>query len=91
VIVAVEVDPVHRADGEGDFAGGVARQGEAGEHGMFETLAKSGVRAMKVAAGEIFFEGSGAEGDAVEFDGCAERGAGDFEGVSGRGSNEAEK
>ena len=91
VIVAVEVDPVHGADGEGDFAGGIAGESEAGDHGMFEALAEGGVGAMKVAARKIFFEGRGAYGDAVEFDCCPRRSAGDFESLSDRGSNEAEK
>ena len=91
VIVAVEVDPVHWADSEGDFAGGVARKGKTGDHGMFEALAKCGVSTMKVAAGKICFEGGGAEGDAIDLDGCAGRSAGDFERFSGRGSNEAKK
>ena len=91
VIVAVEIDPVHGPLGEGDFAGGIAGQREASDHGMFEALAKRGVRPMKVAAGKIFLEGSGADGDAIEFDGCARRGTGDLQGVGGRGSNEAEK
>jgi hypothetical protein len=35
---------------------------------MFEALAEGGVGAMKVAARKIFFEGRGADGDAIEFD-----------------------
>jgi len=91
VIVAVEVDSVHRAHGERDFASCIAGEREASNHGMFEALAKRGVRAMEVATGKILFKGSGANGDAIEFDGCAGRGAGDSQSVGGRGSNEAEK
>jgi len=91
VIVAVEINPVHRAFGEKYLAGGVARKREASGHGMFEALPKRGARAMEVAAGKIFLERGDADRDAVEFNGRTRWGAGDLESVSGRGSNEAEK
>jgi hypothetical protein len=58
---------------------------------MFEPPAERGARAMELATGEIFFKGSGADGDAIEFDGGPGRGAGDFESVRGSGTNEAKK
>lgn len=50
---------------------------------MFEALAERGAGAMEVATGEIFFKGSGADDDAVEFDSGPGRGAGDPESVGG--------
>ena len=58
---------------------------------MFEALAERGARATEITAGKIFFKWRGADGDAIEFDSCAGRGAGDFQSVGGRGSNEAKK
>src|SRR5690242_6419206 len=91
VIVAVEINPVHRANGESNFAGGITGQRETDDHGMFESLAKSGVRAMEITTGKIFFEGSGADGDAVEFNGGTGRSAGDLESVGRGGSKEAKE
>ena len=68
VIVAVEIDPVHRAYRQDDFACGITGQRKASDHGVFETQAEGSVGAMKVAARKIFFEGRGADGDAIEFD-----------------------
>jgi hypothetical protein len=58
---------------------------------MFQALADHGVGAMEISAREGFFEGSGANEDAVKFDTRARRIAGDFEGLGGRGGNNAKE
>ncbi len=89
--MAVEVNPVHGTHGQGNFAGGIAGESEAGDQRVFEALAEGGMRAMKVAARKLFFEGCGSYGDAVDLDRRPGRGAGDFENFSGSRSHEAEK
>jgi hypothetical protein len=58
---------------------------------MFQALANHGVSAMEIATREGFFKGRGANEGAVKFDAGARRIAGDFEGLGGRGDDEAKK
>jgi len=50
---------------------------------MLESFADGCMGAMEIAAREFFLEGSGAGGNAVEFDGGTGRSTGDFEGLRG--------
>jgi hypothetical protein len=58
---------------------------------MLQALAEHRVCAMKVSAREGFFQGRGANQDAIEFNAGSRRIAGDLDGFRGRGSNEAKK
>jgi hypothetical protein len=58
---------------------------------MFEALAKLGLGAMEIAAGEFLAEWSCTCGNAVEFHGCAGRIAGDLEGLRGANGCEGEQ
>lgn len=92
VFVAVERDPFHGAFGQRNFFCGVAREIEARDKWMFETRTNRSMRAVKVAAGIVFFKWGGADDDAVDLDGGAGRRAGDGEFFSGyTGSEEKEE
>jgi hypothetical protein len=58
---------------------------------MFQALADRGVGAMEVATWEGFFEGRGADKDAVKFDAGAGRIAGDFERLGRTGDGKPKK
>ena len=79
VLAAVQGNPFGGTFGERNFFCCVAGEVETGDERVFEARAERGVCAMKVAAGKIFFIRSGADGDAVDFDGGAGRIAGDGE------------
>jgi len=62
-----------------EFPGGVAAETTARDPGMLEALAHGRSCFAEVAAREVLFERRGANGDAIEFNGCARRVAGDLE------------
>jgi hypothetical protein len=52
---AIQGNPVHGTLGEGELFRGVAREADAGDHGMLEARAHGGSRFMEIAARKIFF------------------------------------
>jgi len=58
---------------------------------MFQPLTQRSFRTMKIAARKNLFQGSGAGGNAIEFDGCARGIARDFERLSGQEVWEAKR
>jgi len=79
MVAAVESDPVHGAFGNGHLFGGEPGEADADDHGVLQTGIESGGRAVKIAAGIVFFEWSHAGGEAIESDGGAGRVAGDMQ------------
>jgi hypothetical protein len=71
VMTTVKVDSIHWTSGEGNFVGHETVQGDTRRHRMFQALAKLGLRAVEIAAGEFLFQRSCADGNSVEFHGCA--------------------
>ena len=70
-IAAVQRNPIHGAFGELAFPRGVAAETDARDHGMLEARAHGRSCFVEVAAREVLFEGRGANGDAIEFNGGA--------------------
>lgn len=71
--------------------GGVSREGDADDHGMFQAAAKGRVGAMEITTGETFLEGSCSGKHAIEFHGGTGGSAGNLEGFSARGRERAGK
>ena len=78
-VAAVQRNPIHGAFGELDFPGGVTAETDARDHRMLEARAHGRSCFAEVAAREVLFEGRGANGDTIEFNGGAGRVAGDLE------------
>jgi len=78
-VAVVQRNPIHGAFRELEFPGGVAAETDARDHGMLEARAHGRSCFAEVAAREVLFEGRGANGDAIEFNGGAGRVAGDLE------------
>ena len=78
-IAALQRNPIHGAFGELEFPRGVAAETDARDHGTLEARAHGRSCFVEVAAREVLFEGRGANGDAIEFNGGAGRVAGDLQ------------
>jgi len=76
-IFAVQGDPFHRSFAENDSLGGVTRKRQAGDDLVFQVRADGSLGFVKIAAGVIYFELSGANFDAVNLHRCTGRLAGD--------------
>jgi hypothetical protein len=78
-IPAVQGAPFHWAFAEDDFLGGVSGEGQARYKLVLQVRADGGFSFVKIAAGIFYFDGSGADFDAVDLDGCTGRFAGNAE------------
>jgi hypothetical protein len=91
MMTAVEIDPVHRTFGEGNFVGDEAGEGDARNHGVLKALAKCRARAVKKTAGKSLLEWSGSNGNTVGFNGGAWGITGDLERRSESKARETER